>query len=151
GWTPAAVEAWQKVAPVAEKFFDEEATAQTYGARFGTAHNAMAEEALTELNHELAELALGAAAFDPTKAGRLADADRELNEVYRRYLAAAEDDGEREAIRTAERVWIPYRDALVAFYAAMLAGRHPPAVITEGARARLTHDRVAQIKKAINE
>jgi TPR repeat protein len=149
GWTPAAVAAWQAVAPVAEKFVDEEATAQTYGSRLGTGHNAMWEEAQTDLNHELAELALAAAAFDPSKAGPLADADRELNAVYGQYLAQAEDDGEKQAIRAAERAWIPYRDALVAFYSAMLAGRYPPSVIAEGARARVTRDRAEQIKKVV--
>jgi uncharacterized protein YecT (DUF1311 family) len=151
-WSPAALAEWQKLEPIADAFFEAEASAQTYEDRFGTAHLALYEEALTEMRHAFVEWVGSASAFDPTQAdgAKLKAWDRELNAVYGRSLKAAEDDGGRDAMRAAERAWIRYRDAAAAFFAAVRAGHHPPPATAQAVCARLTRERVEQLKKAMN-
>jgi uncharacterized protein YecT (DUF1311 family) len=152
GWSPAALAEWQKLEPIADAFFEAEASAQTYEDRFGTAHVAIYEDARTAMRHAFVEMAVSTSAFEPGPANgaKLIEWDRELNAVYGRSLKAAEDDGGRDAIRTAERAWIRYRDAAAAFFAAVLAGHHPPSAIAAAVRARLTRERVEQLKKSTN-
>lgn len=150
GWSPAALAEWQKLEPVAEAFFDAEASALTYGSRFGTAHAAMYQSAHTDLRHAFVGMMEGAATFDPAKAkdvGRPADVDRELNALYTQRLRSVDEPGEKEVIRVAERAWIRYRDATVTFFKAALAGRYPPETIVDAMQVRLTRDRVEQLRK----
>ncbi len=151
GWSAAALAQWQKLEPVAEAFFDAEADAESFGSRFGTAHAALFQSAHTELRHAFTVMMTEAATFDPgsmKEAGRLALLDRELNAVYARVIRSIDEPEEKKVTRDAERAWIRYRDATVAFFEVALAGRYPPDAIAGGVLVRLTRERVGRLQKA---
>jgi uncharacterized protein YecT (DUF1311 family) len=143
GWSKAAVAEWEKLEPLAEAFFQAEASATTYGSRLGTAHVAMYNDALTDLRRSFTTMVSEANAFQPASVkGRLTDLDRELNALYRRVLQAAEGPEEEQIIRAAERAWVKYRDGMVSFFKAQLLGRHAPETIANAVLVRLTRERV---------
>jgi len=75
-------------------------------------------------------------------------ADAELNAAYRRVMAAKDPVSgtvTRDGIRTAQRAWLSYRDASVAF-----AKIKYPSVTSESIRTRLTQKRVAELKAFLN-
>lgn len=82
-------------------------------------------------------------------------ADAELNAAYRKRLAAMEPCDpeyrncspplEPENLRNAQRAWIPYRDAWIAFYEHRWRGAAPPATLRREAAAALTRLRTADL------
>ena len=89
---------------------------------------------------------LDLALIHPADAERYRASDRDLNEAYRALLANDEmfssDLGpSREGVRRAERAWLGYRDALLAF-----ARRHYPAASQDGIAARLTDARTEMLR-----
>ena len=148
-WSAATAREWSRLEPIAEAYFDAEATASTYGARFGTAYPSLFESALSDLRHAFATMVVAADAFSPTAvkdAGRLGELDRELNVQYSKSLHSIEDADEKAAIKAAERAWIPYRDAVAAFFEVELAGRFAPKAVTQAMLARLTSERLERLR-----
>jgi uncharacterized protein YecT (DUF1311 family) len=114
----------------------------------GTARAAMsigAEEALRdEFLDALQRLATGRA--PSFSAARYREADARLNAAYRKRLAEAEpasDTGAvtRAGVRDAERAWLRYRDAFLAFAAVRF-----PAVSRDSLAAWLTEQRIAKLE-----
>jgi uncharacterized protein YecT (DUF1311 family) len=89
----------------------------------GTLRGAMAVEAEEMLKNELLAMirALETGKAPSASAGQLKAADAALNAGYRKYLSSEEVGGDypgaitREGIRDAQRAWLRYRDAFVAF------------------------------------
>jgi uncharacterized protein YecT (DUF1311 family) len=85
-------------------------------------------------------------------AAGLSGADLELNQLYRKALASAKagEDGygavQPDGIRDAERAWLKYRDAWVAF-----ARLRYPAISAEAWLTLLTKDRIADLKDTFCE
>jgi len=82
-------------------------------------------------------------------------ADAELNAAYRKRLAAIEPCDpdyqncsrplEPENLRNAQRAWIPYRDAWIAFYQHRWRGAAPPAALRREIATALTRLRTAEL------
>jgi len=122
GWTPAAKAAFARLRSAHAAYVEAHGSGEVDLS--GTARAAMAiqaEEALRdELQDVLERLRSGRAL--PTPASRLAAEDAALNAAYRRRIQEA--GGEtypgavtKEGIRAAERAWLRYRDAFLAFAA----------------------------------
>jgi uncharacterized protein YecT (DUF1311 family) len=89
-------------------------------------------------------------------AAELAKADAELNAAYRKRMASIEPCDpeyancspplEPENLREAQRAWIPYRDAWVAFYQERWRGAATPAVLRNEIAAALTRARIADLR-----
>jgi uncharacterized protein YecT (DUF1311 family) len=90
-------------------------------------------------------------------AAQCAEWDRQLNATYGEVMAiASTQDGhpdrigdstiEHAAVRNAERLWLAYRDAFVAFRASLGTGSDPDAI-----KALLTEQRVAQLRRVPRE
>ena len=89
-------------------------------------------------------------------AAELAKADAELNAAYRKRLAGIEPCDpeysncspplEPENLREAQRAWIPYRDAWVAFYQERWRGAATPAVLRNEIATALTRARTADLR-----
>ena len=143
GWSPAARQAFGRLRSAHEAYVEAHGSGEVDLS--GTARAAMAinaEEALRdELNEVLERLRSGRAL--PTAASRLPAEDAALNAAYRKRLAQA--GGETwpgavtpEGIRSAERAWLRYRDAFLAFAAAQF-----PRVPRDELAAWLTRQRTA--------
>lgn len=101
--------------------------------------------------------ALEGGGLSTESAGTFQAADAELNDIYRQIMAIRTDPDEqgvhgsedslpfttvtRQGIRTAERAWLPYRDAWVAF-----ATVKYPQVSADGLRAVLTRRRIGELE-----
>lgn len=130
---------------------------------------AMWQQALLRKNFDaIVKIVAGDLSSVPTAARSLADADAELNAVYREkvrsYAAFHEDSAAnardpsmaatdrqaikefRETSRASQRTWIVYRDA-----AAKLAGVRWPKVsgIEDVVRALITEDRILELKETL--
>ena len=78
-------------------------------------------------------------------------ADQELNEVYAKVLSVL-DDGSKEKLKKSQRAWVAYRDAEADFRAdAEARGGSMWPLIHEGARARLTKERVKSLRELLIE
>ncbi|MFC5479886.1 lysozyme inhibitor LprI family protein [Massilia suwonensis] len=120
----------------------------TGGAGFTFRHSGRrAEEFLDTL------LKAASGKLPPASPARLAQLDRELNEVYQKVLATPSEQEnhperirsstvKRAAVRDAQRAWLAYRDAWEPFLA---AARLP--VDAAAVKAVLTRQRVAQLKR----
>jgi hypothetical protein len=122
GWTPAAKPAFERLRAAHAAYVEAHGSGEVDLS--GTARAAMtinAEEALRdELVDVLERLRSGRAL--PTPASRFAAEDAQLNAAYRKRLEEA--GGEtypgavtKEGVRAAERAWLRYRDAFLAFAA----------------------------------
>lgn len=72
--------------------------------------------------------------------------DRALNAAYGTALAQAEAGGYAEQLRTAQRLWIPYRDAACAAEAAPYAGGSIHPLIVISCVTKLTQDRTRDLR-----
>jgi uncharacterized protein YecT (DUF1311 family) len=94
-----------------------------------------------------------AAAATPAE---LAQADAELNAAYKKRLAGIEPCDpeysnctpplEPENLREAQRAWIPYRDAWIAFYQERWRGTASPAVLRVEIATALTRSRIPDLR-----
>ena len=143
GWTPAETQAFARLRAAHNAYVEAHGSGEVDLS--GTARGAMvigAEEALRdELVEVLERLRSGRAL--PTPAARLKAEDSALNAAYRRRLE--ETSGEpypggvtREGVRDAERAWLRYRDAFLAFAAIKF-----PRVPRDELAAWLTRQRTA--------
>ena len=74
-------------------------------------------------------------------------ADKELNEVYAKVIGVLDDEA-KEWLKKSQRAWLAYRDAEAAFRAdAEARGGSMWPLIHEGARGKLTKDRVRALRE----
>jgi uncharacterized protein YecT (DUF1311 family) len=106
------------------------------------------EETLDRAFLEAVEAGLASRPKETAGAEELAKADRELNEVYRAATRPGPDpiSGEPtpEGIRKAERAWLVYRDAWVA-YGRALYPDVPPSTWS----ARITRERIGMLRENV--
>jgi uncharacterized protein YecT (DUF1311 family) len=147
GWTPAQRSAWTALRKTADAYF--ESASENEVDMSGTARGAFATQA-----YEVLDIALlddverfEKGARPDEKAGDFADADKALNAAYRATRAAlaagtdADGGGEygtidADGVRETQRLWLPYRDAWVAF-----AATRYPDTPADAWRAWLTRQR----------
>lgn len=80
-----------------------------------------------------------------------AKADAELNKIYKKLLTEF-DDTAREKFKATQRAWVVLRDAEAAFEAdAEARGGSMEPMIYSGTQARLTRERVAYLKKLLDQ
>lgn len=85
----------------------------------------------------------------------LKKADNALNSLYKEMMAAAKADDEeyeqgtagQDALRNAQRAWIPYRDAWSAFYRLRWKGAAPPEALDREIAAALTEKRTRELSE----
>jgi uncharacterized protein YecT (DUF1311 family) len=169
---PAARAPFDKVTAAFWQFHDAEHRRAYQEYIDGSMRNqwAMWQQALLRKNFDaIVKVTAGELSTVPTAPRSLADADRELNIVYREkvrsYAAFHEDSAanasdaseaaiERQAIKefrdlshASQRAWIVYRDA-----AAKLAGVRWPKVsgIEDVVRALITEDRILELKATLD-
>jgi uncharacterized protein YecT (DUF1311 family) len=123
-----------------------------YGGVVGSADaSGIAAGSIVAEAEGMAAPVLGALEMSQVPAASASDfnvADAELNAAYRRVMAAKDPVSgtvTRDGIRTAQRAWLSYRDASVAF-----AKIKYPSVTSESIRTRLTQKRVAELKAFLN-
>jgi len=74
-------------------------------------------------------------------------ADAELNRTYSMLLASLDDEA-RAKLKAAQRAWVVFRDAEAEYQMdAEARGGSMASMIYEGTRARLTKQRIAQLKE----
>ncbi|HET9482602.1 MAG TPA: lysozyme inhibitor LprI family protein [Xanthomonadales bacterium] len=148
-WTPAVDAAYAKLRAAADRFIDARVDGEVDMS--GTARGALAVGAREDFEESLlASLEATARGEHPAfDAAEERAADAALNEAYRRARAAAAPVGEgdeafdalgtvtADAIRDAQRAWIPYRDAWAAFGAAIAPGVPAHAWLAQATRARV--------------
>jgi uncharacterized protein YecT (DUF1311 family) len=92
-----------------------------------------------ELNHE------AAATFER--------ADAQLNDIYKRVLgtAAAADEEREQKLIKAQRAWLVYRDAEAEFEADEVRGGTAYSMEYNGARTKLTNERVKALRELLQD
>jgi uncharacterized protein YecT (DUF1311 family) len=73
-------------------------------------------------------------------------ADKELNEVYTRLLAAMDDEGYRAKLKVAQRNWIQFRDNECTFETADNEGGSIHPMVYTGCLTRLTRERTRALQ-----
>ncbi len=145
GWAPPARQAFERLRSSHAAYAEAHSSGEIDMS--GTARAAMAIGAEEGLRDELVELLerLRSGRALPTPASSLAAEDARLNAAYRQRLA--ETGGEthpgavtKEGIRAAERAWLRYRDAFLAFAAVQF-----PRVPRDELAAWLTRQRTARL------
>jgi uncharacterized protein YecT (DUF1311 family) len=77
-------------------------------------------------------------------------ADAQLNDIYKRVLAAAAVDEERQQkLIKAQRAWLVYRDAEAEFEADEVRGGTAYSMEYNGARTKLTEERVKALREIL--
>ncbi len=83
------------------------------------------------------------------------EADEELNSVYKSAMARMKEmdslldpslRGAADALRAAQRAWIPYRDKACEAYGFMARGGSMEPMLIYGCRATLTRTRIEELK-----
>lgn len=75
--------------------------------------------------------------------GALASEDKRLNSVYGQVMSSEKPQSEKDTLRAAQRLWIPYRDATCAYEGKSAAGQ------AIRCKIRLTGERAGEIAKQI--
>ena len=145
----------------ADAFADADADWREYGSRLGTGHAAMAMAVTVAVQGDFAAVLESmnkarAAAVTRDAARRV---DTELNAEYRKMLAAitvCTECGEQlapavDVARVAQRAWLRYRDAWVAFYQARWQGAASPAVLQRECETALARDRIGVLRKPVGD
>jgi hypothetical protein len=164
---PPARKRFAALAQAFARFKDADGTREYQNFRDGTIRGeaaAIMEERVTKHYREALAAWGPQAKGAPASPRPLAEADRELNEIYRRIMtevdaaiaearaAATADDGEervqaaigvKTATRDAERAWLRYAAAWQSFIA---AERPQDAEATQALRAFLTEQRIRELK-----
>lgn len=148
GWTAAEKRLFEPLASAHEAFVEAHGSGEIDLS--GTARAAMQIGAEEALRDELLELvgSLAAGAMPPHRAGEYRAADAHLNAAYRKARAAAAAAGDdvapgavtRTGILEAQRAWLRYRDAFLAFAAVKF-----PRVPRDALAAWLTSRRIAML------
>jgi len=72
-------------------------------------------------------------------------ADRELNDAYGRLMAALNDEGRRDKLRSAQRAWIRFRDSKCRYESADNEGGSIYPLVYAGCLTRLTRVRSKEL------
>lgn len=78
----------------------------------------------------------------------LKEVDAELNKAYRERLAELRDPdspADTDNLRAAQRAWIPYRDAFIAWYVERWRGAASKEVLRREIAAQLTRERITEL------
>lgn len=78
-----------------------------------------------------------------------AQADRELNELYKKYMARLSDEQQRQ-LRDAQLAWIRFRDLSCGFESAGVKGGSTYPFVLSSCLARMTRARVQQLGALAN-
>lgn len=73
-------------------------------------------------------------------------ADKKLNDVYRKLMAALDDKGYQAKLKTAERAWIQYRDTECTFEVAQNEGGTIYPMAYSGCVTKLTDARTKELQ-----
>ena len=143
GWTAAETQALARLRQALEGFAEAHGTGEVDLS--GTARGAMATEAEEAVRDDFLAMLGELAAGRPPRAGGYRAADAKLNAAYRKLMQATvsvDSPGAvtRDGIRGAQRAWLRYRDAFLAFAAVKY-----PRVPRDGLAARLTDQRTAML------
>lgn len=83
------------------------------------------------------------------KAGEEAEAaDRKLNAVYKKLMAALDDEG-KALLKAAQRAWLNYRDAETKFAEDEMRGGSAAPLLHFGTMARLTESRTRDLQESL--
>jgi uncharacterized protein YecT (DUF1311 family) len=144
--------------PVAFAFAEKDGEFRQYGSRGGTAHAGMQLEAEMATKEQfIAMLERLARARAPTTVAHAKDMDRGLNAAYKKILAAkpmqctacSNPQEQIDVARDAQRAWVHYRDAWVAFYTARWERAAPPVVLRRECETALATERTVALLKHI--
>jgi len=153
---PAGRTAFARLRTVLERYVNAgsgEVDMQGTGAAgFATAHEGRLREQFMQAALDLADGKLA-----PASPADFARRDRELNDIYRTVMAIPSKQADqpdrigdstvtRADVRAAERAWLAYRDAFVAF-AATLAPRAGAEARASALKTLLTRQRIAQLNQ----
>lgn len=76
--------------------------------------------------------------------GSFQKADKELNDKYQQILSRLADDADAAGLfRTAQRAWVPFRDAECAFVASTYEGGSMQPMVLSGCLEEMTRKRIA--------
>lgn len=151
-WTPAQLQAWQRLRTAADGYFQHASSAEIDLS--GTSRGAFVVTARTQLEVQLLEdvQRFEAGARPSYTSADLATVDRQLNAVYRttrqRLQAGASSHPyslfgtvDADGVRDTQRAWLRYREAWVAF-----AATRWPDTKADAWRAWLTDTRTAALE-----
>ena len=79
-----------------------------------------------------------------------AKADKALNVVYKKLLASVDEEGAK-LLKDSQRAWIAFRDAEAKFAADEARGGSMATMLYSGTLARLTEERVKQLKEHLGD
>ena len=80
-----------------------------------------------------------------------AAADKDLNAVYKKVMAAQQDDEGKALLKAAQLAWLAYRDAEAKFSADEMRGGSAAPLLYSGAVTRLTKERIKVLKMHLGE
>jgi uncharacterized protein YecT (DUF1311 family) len=142
-FTPAQAALFATLQEKAGKYFDAHASNEIdmSGTARGEFYIEARDAMLKTFRNDVADFEHGKAPNEA--AASYALADRKLNEVYARTLKRTfEGTIDKDGVRSAQRAWLPYRDAFVQF-----AASRYPAVSADTVKALLTRERTATLGK----
>jgi len=73
-------------------------------------------------------------------------ADKKLNAVYQKVMAALDDDGYKTKLKAAERAWMTFRDTECTFETAENEGGSIHPLVYSGCETRLTDERTKALQ-----
>lgn len=147
GWNPATRKGFAALRRAAGKFFEEEASLQSDASRGGSIQGSEFVASRHQLHKQFVDAVERANTPPELSASEeaLKQADAELNTVYRAKMAAG-DATARQLLKTAQRAWIPYRDAWVKFQQARWGASVDAKKLATEVLTRLTRERTEALK-----
>jgi uncharacterized protein YecT (DUF1311 family) len=73
-------------------------------------------------------------------------ADAELNQVYKQLMSKLEDPGHQAALKSAQQVWIKYRDTNCEYESYLNRGGTMYSVVNTGCLTRMTKERTTELR-----
>jgi uncharacterized protein YecT (DUF1311 family) len=147
GWDAATRKGFAALRQAAGKFFEGEASLRSDESRGGTIQSSEYVISRRQLHAQFIEAVERANTPPPLSATdeALKQADAELNATYRAKLAAG-DKMAQQLLKTAQRAWIPYRDAWVRFQQARWGASVDAKKLSTEVLTRLTRERTEALK-----
>ena len=147
GWDAATRKAFAALKQAAGKFFEGEASLQSDESRGGSIQGSEFVASRRLLQARFVD-AVEKANTPPTLSASeasLKQADAELNAVYRAKMAAG-DKTAQQLLKTAQRAWLPYRDAWAKFHQARWGASVDAKKLSTEVLTRLTRERTEALK-----
>ena len=73
-------------------------------------------------------------------------ADAELNQVYKQLMSKLEDPGHQAALKSAQQIWIKYRDTNCEYESYLNRGGTMYSVVNTGCLTRMTKERTTELR-----